>query len=98
MISESLLSVQKGEDTVEFTSEALENIMKSVNKTSEASKTIKKNSASQKVFVEKLVEGTTNLAAKVEGSSAISQENVAISQELASQADELKNQLNQFKI
>ncbi|ONI42813.1 hypothetical protein AN639_02330 [Candidatus Epulonipiscium fishelsonii] len=98
MISESLMSVKKGEDMVEFTSEALENIMKSVNKTSEASKTIKKNSASQKVFVEKLVEGTTNLAAKVEGSSSISQENVAISQELASQADELKNQLNQFKI
>ncbi|ONI42814.1 hypothetical protein AN639_02335 [Candidatus Epulonipiscium fishelsonii] len=98
MISESLLSVQKGEDTVEMTSTAIEDIILSIFKTSEASQIIRDNSSAQKVFVDKLVDGTQNLATKVEGSSAISEQNVAISQELASQADQLKNQLNKFKI
>ncbi|ONI42659.1 hypothetical protein AN640_07145 [Candidatus Epulonipiscium fishelsonii] len=97
MISESLASVTKGEEMVVFTSEALENIINSIYKTSEVSATIKNNSSKQKVFVDKLVDGTTNLSSKVERSSAISEQNVAISQELTSQANHLKNQLNQFK-
>ncbi|ONI40381.1 hypothetical protein AN639_00940 [Candidatus Epulonipiscium fishelsonii] len=98
MILSSLQSVQKGEQMVDLTATAFNEIIDSIEKTSKAASIIKLNSETQKTFIEKLVDGTSNLSNKVEGSSAISEENVAISQELAGEAENLKSQLNKFII
>ncbi|OON95048.1 MAG: hypothetical protein ATN32_07400 [Candidatus Epulonipiscium fishelsonii] len=96
MITSSLQMVQKGEKIVDVTSVAFNDIITSIEQTSQAATIIKNNSKNQKLFIEQLVDGTSTLATKVEGSSAISEQNVAVSQELAGEAEHLKAQLAKF--
>ncbi|ONI46998.1 hypothetical protein AN644_02030 [Candidatus Epulonipiscium fishelsonii] len=98
MLKEMLESVKVGEEMVNITSQNLDEIVTSIGKTTEASQVIKTNSSIQKTYVDKIVVGTKELIYKVEGSSAISEENVAISEELAGQSTILKDQLYKFKV
>ncbi|OON97976.1 MAG: hypothetical protein ATN36_00120 [Epulopiscium sp. Nele67-Bin005] len=98
MLKVNLESVNKGEEMVTLTSNALTNIVDASMESANVSRQIRDNSVEQRKALKEIVNGTTKLFTEVSKVSSISQENVSVSEELAAQATSLKEQMEQFKI
>ncbi|WP_461205964.1 methyl-accepting chemotaxis protein [Clostridium sp. DL1XJH146] len=98
LIENSIRKVNDGTNLASITSEALNNIVKKIEKTSQLIGEIAIASSEQAVGVEQINKGVSQIADIVQANSATSEETAAASEELASQAEMLKIQMSQFKL
>ncbi|ONI38928.1 hypothetical protein AN639_04165 [Candidatus Epulonipiscium fishelsonii] len=98
LLEDNLNSVKQGENMVDLTSHTLQEIISSVEKTTEASKNLTKNTSNQKQLINQLSKGSEELSDGIKYNADISTENLAISEELTAHAEALKAQLQRFKI
>ncbi|OON90502.1 MAG: hypothetical protein ATN32_03805 [Candidatus Epulonipiscium fishelsonii] len=98
IIQTNLDRVTLGEEKVNLTSKALEEIKLATIENDNVSIKILENTKMQSTTLEQVSESTNLLSVGIETNSKISEENVAISKELTTQIETLKNQLAQFKI
>ncbi|OON92087.1 MAG: hypothetical protein ATN34_04730 [Epulopiscium sp. Nele67-Bin002] len=98
MIQLNLESVEKGEQMVELTTNALEEIITASNETADSSKFIRDNALRQREALKQIVSDTEQLSKDIAKNASISQENVAISEHLAAQADNLQAQMDFFTV
>ncbi|OON96051.1 MAG: hypothetical protein ATN32_06715 [Candidatus Epulonipiscium fishelsonii] len=95
MINENLTNVESGEEMVNSTTKILEEVVTYIDKTL---RTMKANGSTQKTYVDNLVTGINTLFSKLEGSIAMSQENLIIIQEKPSETTSLKRRLSNFNV
>ncbi|ONI44417.1 hypothetical protein AN640_05575 [Candidatus Epulonipiscium fishelsonii] len=98
LLKENLKSVEKGTDMVNLTSQALEEIIKSVEKTNKTAKNLAKNTSNQKNLIDKLSKGAQELSDGIKGNTEVSKNNLSVSEELAVHSEGLKSQLQKFII
>lgn len=98
IIGTSLVKVEDGQEMAKAASEALEEIVGSVEQTAYTTGILLESSEQQKIFTTELVKGTKQLSEIVEVNASTSQESAAISEELAAQAENLKSLIEYFKL
>ncbi|OON98529.1 MAG: hypothetical protein ATN35_00930 [Epulopiscium sp. Nele67-Bin004] len=98
MIKLNLESVKEGEEMVNLTAHALEEIIEASYKTANISKEVRDNAMRQREALEHIEEDTDALAKEIGKNTFISQENLAISEELAAQASHLESKMEHFII
>ncbi|OON96691.1 MAG: hypothetical protein ATN36_04995 [Epulopiscium sp. Nele67-Bin005] len=98
IIGNTLQSVNKGQEMVHLTENALFSIISSVEENHKVSLTLKENSKQQKVYLDEIAIGTKELSVGINKNLDISQENVTVSEDLASQSKNLKIQMDKFII
>lgn len=98
IVSESLLKVDEGEEMANRTARALEEIVLSVEGTTEIAKGLLENSDQQKLHLEELVQGTKQLSDIVEINTSTAQENEEVSRKLAVQVEQLENLIEYFNL
>ncbi|OON95287.1 MAG: hypothetical protein ATN36_08735 [Epulopiscium sp. Nele67-Bin005] len=98
LINNNLTNLDKGEDLVEITVTALDNIVLASEETLNVSKHVYHNASAQKDALQKIITGVEELEQEMNKNSAISNTNISVSQDLETQLQSLKAQVDQFKI
>ncbi len=98
MINANIESLSKGEDLVDLTVEALEDISGTSEQSLSVSKTVFESAINQKEALQRIIINVEKLEGEMGKNTGISQENVAISQELEAQLIGLESQLSNFNI
>lgn len=98
MINNNAVNLKNGEEMVNLTTEALDNVVIASQQTSQMSKTLSENANRQKESLSRIIKNANQLEEGITKNTAISQENVAVSQELAAQSQMLQSQLDTFKM
>ncbi|OON94719.1 MAG: hypothetical protein ATN31_02700 [Candidatus Epulonipiscioides saccharophilum] len=93
MISNTLNIVNKGQEILDNTNDALEDIAKTIEYNVVINKDLLDNSEAQKMSLNELRQGTSQLTNIMDTAVASSEENSAISQEMLQEVDTLKNVL-----
>ncbi len=98
MIQESNSHVSQGNAMVEEAFDALQDILCSVNETTNIANELLENSKMQQDAIAEIDKGTAEIGQVVEATSASAQESATISEELSNQSIRLKKQIEYFKI
>ncbi|ONI44917.1 hypothetical protein AN641_05390 [Candidatus Epulonipiscioides gigas] len=98
MITENLANIEKGENMVELTVNALKNIVIATSETRDMSKQVSDRATIQKEALQRIIKNVEKLQQEMSKNTQISESNVLISEELEVQLENLKTQLKYFTI
>lgn len=98
LIAASLTAVEKGTQSMETTSQFMEQIMDEDQKITEVFYTISEASEQQSSFLSQIVQSVDQISSVVQTNSATAEQNAAVSAELSGQAQKLRSMISQFRL